>query len=238
MSVIRVEKNSNYTAMSNYHLRDANLSLKAKGLLSVCLSLPETWDYSVNGLASICKESRGAILTTLQELEQCGYVRRNQTRTADGRMGKSEYVILEIPRDAPPPQFKKPQSENPTTVKPTAEIPTSEEPSPENRGQLSKEQPNTDLIKKRQKESVPTRHEYGSYHNVLLSDEDMAKLQQEFPIDYRERIERLSEYIASSGKRYKNHLATLRSWARADKTKPPVRQYSVQNYTFSESESL
>jgi len=166
MSVIRVEKSSNYTAMSNYHLRDANLSLKAKGLLSVCLSLPETWDYSVNGLAAICKESRCAILTTLQELERCGYVRRSQTRTVDGRMGKSEYVILEIPRETPSPRSDKPQSENPTTVKPTAENPTSEEPSPENRGQLSKEQSNTDLIKERQKERIPVRYRFEAYNNV------------------------------------------------------------------------
>ena len=63
----------------------------------------------------------------------------------------------------------------------------------------------------------PVRHKYGRYNNVLLTDEDMEKLMEEFPVDFRERIERLSEYIESSGKRYKSHLATIRSWARKDK---------------------
>lgn len=69
------------------------------------------------------------------------------------------------------------------------------------------------------KKAAPTRHKYGSYKNVLLSDEDLEKLKEEFPSDWQSRIERLSEYIASSGKKYKNHLATIRSWARNDKTK-------------------
>lgn len=67
-----------------------------------------------------------------------------------------------------------------------------------------------------EKEDKPTRHRYGVYENVLLSDEEYAKLKAEFPTDYAQRIERLSEYIASSGKKYKNHLATIRSWARKD----------------------
>ena len=66
-----------------------------------------------------------------------------------------------------------------------------------------------------------TRHKYGQYDNVLLSDEDYTKLQDEFPNDYQERIERLSEYIASTGKSYKSHLATIRAWARKDKEKAP-----------------
>lgn len=63
---------------------------------------------------------------------------------------------------------------------------------------------------------APTRHKYGRYQNVLLSNEDYERLQEEFPHDFMERIERLSEYIASTGKKYKNHLATIRSWARKD----------------------
>ena len=71
-----------------------------------------------------------------------------------------------------------------------------------------------------EKDNKPARHKYGAYKNVLLSDEDMDKLKSEYPKDWERRIERLSEYIASSGKSYKNHLATIRSWARKDKTKP------------------
>ena len=67
--------------------------------------------------------------------------------------------------------------------------------------------------------SSPARHKYGSYKNVLLSDEDMDKLKDEFPTDYTDRIERLSAYIAQSGKSYKNHLAVIRNWARRDSEK-------------------
>ena len=70
--------------------------------------------------------------------------------------------------------------------------------------------------------TTPTRHKYGEYKNVLLSDEDMEKLKSEFPDDYNTRIERLSEYIASTGKVYKNHLATIRCWARKEKDKPQI----------------
>lgn len=73
---------------------------------------------------------------------------------------------------------------------------------------------------KKEREEKPARHKYGAYKNVLLSDEDLDKLKSEYPKDWERRIERLSEYIASSGKSYKNHLATIRSWARKDKTKP------------------
>ena len=70
--------------------------------------------------------------------------------------------------------------------------------------------------------TTPTRHKYGEYKNVLLSDTDMEKLKTEFPDDYNTRIERLSEYIASTGKVYKNHLATIRCWARKEKNKPQI----------------
>lgn len=72
----------------------------------------------------------------------------------------------------------------------------------------------------------PTRHKYGRYQNVLLTDEDLDKLKAEFPRDWVDRIERLSEYIASTGKRYKSHLATIRSWARKDGQKRPVQNKS------------
>lgn len=72
--IFRIEKNKNYTTMSNLHLKDKNLSLKAKGLLSMMLSLPNDWDYSIQGLASICKENETAINTTLKELKEMGYL--------------------------------------------------------------------------------------------------------------------------------------------------------------------
>lgn len=82
MSVFKIEKNKNYTVMSNYHLRDKNLSYKAKGLLSFMLSLPEDWDYSINGLVSISKEEVKAIRNILQELQRYGYlvIEKNKMR--------------------------------------------------------------------------------------------------------------------------------------------------------------
>lgn len=78
MPVFRVEKNSNYTTMCNYHLRDQGLSLKGKGLLSMLLSLPDTWNYSVRGLSSITPDGVDGVLTALKELERLGYLERNQ----------------------------------------------------------------------------------------------------------------------------------------------------------------
>lgn len=87
--VFKIEKNKNYTIMSNYHLRDKNLSLKAKGLLSYMLSLPEDWDYSLNGLCAICKEQETAIKSTLKELKDTGYLVIEKVR---GEKGYFEYV--------------------------------------------------------------------------------------------------------------------------------------------------
>ncbi len=100
MPVIRTAHNDDYTVMSNYHLRNNKLSLKAKGLLSLMLSLPEDWDYSLSGLASINRESKDAIRSALVELEKAGYVCRHQTVDSRGKFGKSEYVVYEVPQSA------------------------------------------------------------------------------------------------------------------------------------------
>ena len=92
MSVIRVNKTKNYTVMSNEHLKDRRLSLKAKGLLSVMLSLPDTWDYSVNGLVAICKESETAVRSTLNELKSCGYLVVTKKMPNETESGRIEYV--------------------------------------------------------------------------------------------------------------------------------------------------
>lgn len=222
MAVIRVEKNRNFTTMSNYHLRDKELALKAKGLLSQILSLPDDWDYSVRGLASICLEGKDCIVATLKELEIKGYLVRKQLRDANGRLGGIEYIIYETP---PEPCTDSPCMEKPDAVKPYSETPP----------QLNTNKTKTKEIKDREKKDA--RHKYGAYGNVLLSDDDYGKLMAEFSADYLQRIERLSEYMASSGKSYKNHLATIRSWAR--KEKPVVKSgYSHDIYRYEEGESL
>lgn len=92
MSVIRVNKTKNYTVMSNEHLKDRRLSLKAKGLLSVMLSLPDTWDYSISGLVAICKESETAVKSTLNELKSCGYLVVTKKMPNETESGRIEYV--------------------------------------------------------------------------------------------------------------------------------------------------
>lgn len=100
MAVIRVNKTSDYTVMSNTHLREKEMSLKAKGLLSLMLSLPEEWDYSINGLCAICRENQTAIKSTLKELRQFGYLvitKRMPNETETGRI-EYEYSIYEKPQ--------------------------------------------------------------------------------------------------------------------------------------------
>ena len=123
MPVFRVERNKGYTVMSNYHLRDKSLSLKAKGLLSQILSLPEDWDYTLSGLCYINRESKDAIRSAVNELERAGYIERHQTTDEGGKFSSNEYIIHEQPVSFPP-SLGKPSSENPTTGKPTSENPT------------------------------------------------------------------------------------------------------------------
>ena len=123
MPVFRVERNKGYTVMSNYHLRDKSLSLKAKGLLSQILSLPEDWDYTLSGLCYINRESKDAIRSAVNELERAGYIERHQTTDESGKFSSNEYIIHEQPVSLSP-SLDKPSSENPTTGKPTSENPT------------------------------------------------------------------------------------------------------------------
>ena len=115
MPVFRVERNKGYTVMSNHHLRDKSLSLKAKGLLSQILSLPEDWDYTLSGLCYINRESKDAIRSAVNELERAGYIERHQTTDEGGKFSSNEYIIHEQPVSLPP-SLDKPSSENPTTI--------------------------------------------------------------------------------------------------------------------------
>ena len=115
MAVFRVEKNHNYTVMSNYHLRDTALTLKAIGLLSKILSLTDEWDYTTRGLAAICKEGVDAIGAALKELELHGYLVRRQIRDSKGRITDTEYTIYESPH-TPLPDTASPYTEKPAQL--------------------------------------------------------------------------------------------------------------------------
>ena len=145
MAVFRVERNTGYTVMSNHHLRNKELSLKAKGLLSQMLSLPEDWDYTLSGLSYINRESIDAIRTAVWELEKAGYITRRQGRDEKGKMTAIEYTIYEQPQ---PPELDCPVLENPTADNPILENPTTDNPTLENPMQLNKDISRTNLPKK------------------------------------------------------------------------------------------
>ena len=138
MAEFRIEKRDGYTVMSNHHLRNSGLSLKAKGLLSQMLSLPDNWDYTLAGLAAINQEGKDAIRAAVQELEKAGYIERRQTRDENGKLAGNEYIIRETP--------VAPLSENPTTGKPSTDKPSTENPT-----EIIKDKSNKDLSKKKNK---------------------------------------------------------------------------------------
>ena len=150
MAVYRVERTRDYTVMSNYHLKDTTLSLKAKGLLSMFLSFPEDWNYSTRGLAKICKEGGEAVGNTIKELEKAGYIVRRQLRGANGRITDTEYIIYEkpqTPEPSPPdtvtPDMVPPDTENPDVAGPDMDAPHMENPAQLNINQSKTQKSNT-----------------------------------------------------------------------------------------------
>lgn len=131
MAVFRVEKDQNFTVMSNFHLRDMNLSNKSIGLLSKMLSLPPEWDFTSRGLASICRDGIDSINSSLKELEEVGYLRRRRLRDAQGKMRDVEYTI-----------YERPQPALPNTENPILDNPILDEPITENPAQLNKDRTN------------------------------------------------------------------------------------------------
>lgn len=207
MAFLRKEHKENYTCISNDVFR-SDLSLKARGMLCTMLSLPDDWEFSENGLQAILKDGQTSIRSAIKELEKAGFLSRTRERDESGRMGRCVWIVSDYPR-----------FENPNLVNSNLG----------NGPQLSTKESSTN--KSTTKESKrETRHKYGEYSNVLLSDSDMQKLQAEFTTDWEERIERLSAYMASTGKSYKNHLATIRNWARRDRSSKKVSRETSSGF--------
>ena len=120
MAVFRVEKTRNYTVMANHHLQNRKLSLKAKGVLSVMLSVPNTWEHSIAGYASICRDGVDGITSAVKELEENGYITRSRKRNEKGHLTTTEYTIYESPREPIP---EKPKQEKPILEKPMLDEP-------------------------------------------------------------------------------------------------------------------
>ena len=167
MAVFRVERNKGYTVMSNHHLRNKELSLKAKGLLSQMLSLPEDWDYTLAGLSFINREKIDAIREAIKELERAGYIVRSRERDEKGRLRGTDYVIFEQPQTSP-------VSDLPTLDNPTLEKPTQEKPTLENPTQLNKDIQKTDLPKKEKSNT-----DLSSNHSIPILSPNPSPLREE-----------------------------------------------------------
>ena len=213
MAVFRIEKTRDYTVMSNHHLRNTELSLKAKGLLSLMLSLPENWDYTTKGLARICKDGVDSICAGVRELEEQGYVVRERVRNPNGQLGAIEYTILEQPR---PPEREKPERENPVQVNPVLDNPVLEKPEQEKPAQLnkdisSKQRSKTDLSSTEISNPIqsnpptPAGARIGTdgmgareiYREIILENIGYAYLIQDSHID-REQLDEIAELIVDT----------------------------------------
>ena len=210
MAVFRIEKTRDYTVMSNHHLRDMSLSLKAKGLLSLMLSLPENWDYTMKGLARICKDGIDSISGGIRELEEHGYLIRERVRGANGQLGSIEYTILEQPKE-PTPAQEKPIRENPVQVNPTLVTPVQEEPAQLNKEESSNYPSRTDLSSTelsnpiRSNPPTPAAARMGTdrmgarecYREVILDNIEYSYLVQDSHID-REQLDEIVDLIVDT----------------------------------------
>ena len=212
MAVFRIERTRDYTVMSNHHLRNANLSLKAKGLLSMMLSLPEDWNYTTRGLAKICKEGVDAIGAALRELEAAGYIVRHKLRDRQGRISDTEYVIYEQP------QLRKPDTDSPDTENPYMDKPDTEKPA-----ELNIEKSNTEksITYGSSTDSIPFREtaaagpperkgrdamsvtEIENYRELILENIEYDCMKQRYPLyldDLNEIVELLVETVCAKRK--------------------------------------
>ena len=220
MAVFRVEKTRDYTVMANHHLKNRALTLKAKGLLSVILSLPDEWNYTTRGLASICREGVDSIGGALRELEQAGYIVRNQLRDSMGRITDTEYVIYEQPQtpDTPLPDTALPCTANPYTENPYMDKPDTVEPDTEKPVQLNTYRENT-IQSKTQKSNTFSQNPYpiksypvnparagmdeigtdemDEYREIVKENIEYSVMRDNYPYDH-ERLDEIVELIAET----------------------------------------
>lgn len=166
MTVIRVNKTTDYTVMSNTHFKEKEMSLRAKGLLSLMLSLPDEWDYSIIGLAQLSKDGKDSVMKTLKELEKFGYLIRTRVTDERGRIAGYDYIVYESP------QTEKPYTENPNT----------ENPNTVNPPQLNTNILNTNILNTNKLNNKEKRKKESSYDEILSSvaDDDLKELYFEY----------------------------------------------------------
>lgn len=216
MAVFRIEKTRDYTVMSNHHLRNEDLSLKAKGLLSLMLSLPDGWDYTTKGLAHICKDGVDSICAGVRELEEHGYVIRERVRNKNGQLGAIEYTILEQPRTIEP-ESEKPKQDNPILVFPKLEQPEQDNPEQLNTKELSIYKSNNYLSNTEISNPIQSDHETNVsssdfsedgigtdkmqarevYRELILDNIDYDILKEDASVD-KDRLDEIAELIVDT----------------------------------------
>lgn len=200
IAVIRIIKNKNYTVMSNTHLKDKRLSLKAIGLLSVVLGLPEDWHYTVNGLVGIVKDGKDSVESAIKELKKNGYLRVEKIYpNENSNRIQYQYTFFENPQEV---DFQ--PLENQGIEKQGVETQVLENPytyKDTNKQNTNKLNTNTQ-----------SKHKYGEYSHVLLTDKEHTHLLDLYGDSLDEHIKILDEYIETSGKKYKNHSLVIQKW--------------------------
>lgn len=209
MAVIRVVKNKDYTTVSNVHLKDINLSLKAKGLLTVMLSLPDDWDYSIAGLISICKESKKAIQSTLVELEENGYLTRIRVNDSSGRFDY-EYTVYEIPFKKSTPQYQKGCTAEGWTVEGWTEKEPQLNTKELNTKELKEKDIDKSISKKKTKNIIPPKLE----DVINYCNERNNRIDAQYFIDFYES----KDWMIGKNK-MKDWKAAIRTWERNNKNK-------------------
>jgi hypothetical protein len=199
--VYRVVKDKNFTVMNNHHLQNTRLGLKAKGLQSLMLSFPDTWEFSIYGLARLIPDGIDSIRTAMRLLEKEGYVIKEQIRSNNGRMSGNKYTIYEVPQmgNIPSPSLDFPATVNPTTEKPTAEKSTTENPTQLNTKLLNKKESNKN-------QSIPILSNHGmrkerkentDYFEIIKSNIEYDWLIEAHPTK-REMIDEMANLIAET----------------------------------------
>lgn len=207
IAVIRVIKNKNYTVMSNTHLKDKRLSLKAIGLLSVVLGLPEDWHYTVNGLVGIVKDGKDSVESAIKELKKNGYLKVEKIYpNANSNRIQYQYTFFENPQEV---GFQ--PLENQDIEKKVVETQVLEN----TYTYKDTNKPNTNKLNT----NKPSKHKYGEYSHVLLTDKEHTHLIELYGDSLNEHIKILDEYIETSGKKYKNHSLVIQKWVHDEWTK-------------------
>lgn len=247
MAVIRINKTSDYTVMSNTHFREKDMTLKAKGLLSLMLSLPESWDYSIGGLVLLSKDGKDSVMNALNELEEFGYLKRTKVTDEKGRFAGYDYDIFETPQTEKP-YAENPNTDNPNTGKPNAENPPQLNTNILSTNLVSTNKSNTDdynsyssggvielLPFSAELEEGEEIHpeEYYQLHTGILKCDRGLVLMSDYQFDLLCRtlsfdevnfyVKRLSDYIYNfkqkTGKepQIKSHYATILKWVEEDR---------------------